>query len=144
MTLGTVPCGDLLLHFFCIVSTAAQSGTNLSYYAQQQLQADAAKQAQQKQIEEELKLEKKRREESALLGLDAYNLECTYFYIPSFINTSYGSATPHLHAAYLNNVADIQYLSRFSHFSFVQNRCASTPSSQHSLQNDIWLGRGGS
>ena len=65
-----------MLIYFC-VSTALQSGTNLSYYAQQQLQADAAKQAQQKQIEEELKLEKKRREESALLGLDAYNLECT-------------------------------------------------------------------
>lgn len=60
------------------VSTVSQPGSNLSYYAQQQLQADAAKQAQQKQIEEELKLEKKRREESALLGLDAYNLECTY------------------------------------------------------------------
>ena len=62
------------LVLFCLL----QSGSNLSYYAQQQLQADAAKQAQQKQIEEELKLEKKRREESALLGLDAYNLECKF------------------------------------------------------------------
>lgn len=50
----------------------------MSYYAQQQLQVDAAKQAQLMQREEEIKLEKKRREESALLGLDAYNLECTF------------------------------------------------------------------
>lgn len=53
----------------------------MSYYAQQQLQVDAAKQAQLMQREEEIKLEKKRREESALLGLDAYNLECTFFSI---------------------------------------------------------------
>jgi hypothetical protein len=57
-------------------TTAAGDKSGLSYYAQQQ--EEAAAKALRIQTEQAIEQERKLREESALLGLDAYNLECEF------------------------------------------------------------------